>query len=103
VCFGKRQKGRVGGLCGLGGRKGGRGSPLPPHAHKITHPATPPPSSPPHSLTPPPPPCRRYALLPLLLQDGFRPAAASNTLFAAGLTAYCYIVFLGYNELPFLR
>mmetsp|Transcript_7298 Transcript_7298/g.20857 ORF Transcript_7298/g.20857 Transcript_7298/m.20857 type:complete len:146 (+) Transcript_7298:119-556(+) len=44
----------------------------------------------------------QYALLPILLQDGFWPAAASNTLYAAGLSTYCYIIFLGYNELPFL-
>mmetsp|Transcript_2410 Transcript_2410/g.7795 ORF Transcript_2410/g.7795 Transcript_2410/m.7795 type:complete len:348 (+) Transcript_2410:35-1078(+) len=32
-----------------------------------------------------------------------QPALLSNTLYAAALSAYCYLTFLGYNELPFLR
>mmetsp|Transcript_48728 Transcript_48728/g.157858 ORF Transcript_48728/g.157858 Transcript_48728/m.157858 type:complete len:274 (-) Transcript_48728:93-914(-) len=45
----------------------------------------------------------QYLLLPLLLRRGFWPALLSNTLYAAALSAYCYLTFLGYNELPFLR
>ena len=37
----------------------------------------------------------QYALLPLLLRQGFLPAAASNTLYALAMSSYCYIVFLG--------
>uniref|UniRef100_A0A7S4B082 Uncharacterized protein n=1 Tax=Chrysotila carterae TaxID=13221 RepID=A0A7S4B082_CHRCT len=45
----------------------------------------------------------QFLLLPLLLRPGLVAALASNSLYAAALSVYHYITFLGYNELPFLR
>lgn len=42
-------------------------------------------------------------LLPLLLQPGFLPALLSNALYTSAFSAYHYLTFLGYSELPFLH
>ena len=42
-------------------------------------------------------------LLPLLLRPGTLAAVASNALYALACSAYHYISFLGYSELPFLQ
>ena len=45
----------------------------------------------------------QYLLLPLLLRPGFLPAVLSNALYAVAFSAYHYLTFLGYSELPFLH
>ena len=42
-------------------------------------------------------------LLPLLLRPGFFYALLGNALYAAAFSAYHYLTFLGYSELPFLH
>ena len=44
----------------------------------------------------------QYLLLPLLLQPGFLVRVLSNVLYAAAFSAYHYLTFLGYSQLPFL-
>lgn len=44
----------------------------------------------------------QFVLLPLLLRDGYMALLLSNALYAAAFSAYHYISFLGYSELPFL-
>eukprot|EP00753_Platysulcus_tardus_P010363 PLAT2605.2.p1 GENE.PLAT2605.2~~PLAT2605.2.p1 ORF type:complete len:274 (-),score=93.47 PLAT2605.2:196-1017(-) len=43
-----------------------------------------------------------YFLLPLVLAPSFLPRLLSNSLFAVGLSAYCYLTFLGYQRLAFI-
>ena len=45
----------------------------------------------------------QFLLLPLLLRDGHLATLLSNTLYLAAFSAYHYLTFLGYSELPFLR
>ena len=45
----------------------------------------------------------QYLLLPLLLRPGVLPALLSNALFALAFSAYHYLTFLGYSEMPFLH
>ena len=45
----------------------------------------------------------QYLLLPLLLRPGFLARVLSNLLFAAAFSAYHYLTFLGYSEMPFLH
>lgn len=45
----------------------------------------------------------QYLLLPLLLRDGMAAALLSNSLYTAAFSAYHYLTFLGYSELPFLH
>jgi len=45
----------------------------------------------------------QYVLLPLLLHSGFVAAALSSALYALAFSAYHYLTFLGYSELPFLH
>ena len=45
----------------------------------------------------------QYLLLPLLLRAGVLPAFLSNGLFASAFSAYHYLTFLGYSEMPFLQ
>ena len=45
----------------------------------------------------------QYLMLPLLLRPGFLAALLSNTLYAGAFSAYHYLTFLGYSELPFLH
>ena len=44
----------------------------------------------------------QFFLSPLLLADGFFPMLLSDLLYAAALSYYHYVNFLGYNFLPFL-
>ena len=44
----------------------------------------------------------QYLLLPLLMRPGFVPRVAANALYAAAFSAYHYLTFLGYSELPSL-
>lgn len=45
-----------------------------------------------------------YALLPLLIVPSSWPATLlANSLYAAGITHYCYVTFLGYSSMPTLR
>ena len=45
----------------------------------------------------------QYLMLPLLLRPGLLARLLSNTLFAGGFSAYHYLTFLGYSEMPFLH
>ena len=45
----------------------------------------------------------QYLLLPLLLRPGWAAALISNTLYLLAFSAYHYLTFLGYSELPFLH
>ena len=45
----------------------------------------------------------QFLLTPLLLARGFLPALFSNVLYAAALSYYHYLSFLGYSALPFLE
>ena len=45
----------------------------------------------------------QFLLSPLLLAPGFLPCALSNCQYAASLSYYHYLQFLGYNALPFLE
>ena len=42
-------------------------------------------------------------LLPLLLRPGILALLLSNALYGAAFSAYHYLTFLGYSELPFLH
>eukprot|EP01060_Flectonema_neradi_P023781 TRINITY_DN3212_c2_g1_i1.p1 TRINITY_DN3212_c2_g1~~TRINITY_DN3212_c2_g1_i1.p1 ORF type:complete len:252 (+),score=10.38 TRINITY_DN3212_c2_g1_i1:117-872(+) len=44
-----------------------------------------------------------FFLLPWILKDSFSGRLLSNFIFSAGLTAYFYVSFRGYLELPFLE
>lgn len=45
----------------------------------------------------------QYLMLPLLLSDSFFATFLANTLYAAALSYYHYVSFLGYMFLPFLN
>ena len=45
----------------------------------------------------------QFLLSPLLLWRGFAPACLSTALYAAALSHYHYMNFLGYSALPFLE
>ena len=45
----------------------------------------------------------QFLLLPLLLRASFLATLLSNTLYLGAFSAYHYLTFLGYSELPFLR
>lgn len=45
----------------------------------------------------------QYVMLPLLLRPGILALLLSNALYGAAFSAYHYLTFLGYSELPFLH
>jgi len=45
----------------------------------------------------------QYMLVPFLLRSGFFSRLLSNLLYTVALSYYCYVMFLGYDILPFLQ